>query len=163
MLKRRKIIGMYMTQVVCDKCGKEMRCTNILCSYPAQYCYSCDQCGTSFCTTTKSGTIEYEFEEDKDAYFNKLQNQAVARVKNKKGVTHLKKKLNIPVKICPYCQTQLEGDAMKTPYGGTHLIYECPNNCKLTFAESNIFLPKDDESVFRYEEEEIDVCTTLLP
>ena len=76
---------MYMTQVVCEKCGQEMSCTDTLCSYPAQYCYSCDRCGTSFCTTTKSGTIEYEFEEDKDAYFNKLQNQAVAQVKNKKG------------------------------------------------------------------------------
>ena len=66
MLKKRKIIGMYMTQVVCEKCGQEMRCTHTLCSYPAQYCYSCGRCGTSFCTTTKSGTIEYEFEEEVD-------------------------------------------------------------------------------------------------
>ena len=42
---------------------------------------------------------------------------------------------------------------MKTPNGETHLIYECPNNCELTFSESNIFLPKDDESVIEYEEE----------
>ena len=66
MLKRRKVKAMYVTQVVCEKCGEEMCCTQVLCSYPAQYCYSCGQCGTSFCTTTKSGTIEYEFEEEVD-------------------------------------------------------------------------------------------------
>lgn len=64
MLRKRKIKSMYITQVICEECGKEMRCTHTLCSYPAQYCYQCMICGTTDCSIIKSGTIEYEFEED---------------------------------------------------------------------------------------------------
>ena len=167
MLKKYKIKNIYITRAICDKCGGELIPIDIcLTIYPAQYSYKCENPDCDgyaiFQEDELPGKLEYEFEEEKDTYFNKLQNQAVAQVKNKKDITYLKRKLTIPVKICPYCQTQLEGEAMKTPYGGTHLIYECPNNCKLTFSESDIFLPKDDESVIKYEEEDIK-CTTLLP
>lgn len=167
MLKKRKVKAIYVKEAICDKCGSPMESTGMVFStLPEQYSYKCtnEDCDghETFWSYDCPGQVEYEFEEEKDAYFNKLQNQAVAQVKNKKDIAYLKKKLTIPVKFCPYCQTQLEGDAMKTPCGGTHLIYECPNNCKLTFSESNIFLPEDDESVIKYEEEDIK-CTTLLP
>ena len=63
MLKKQKVKAMYVTQVVCEECGEEMRCTHVLGSHPAQYCYKCSTCGATDCSTTKSGTIEYEFEE----------------------------------------------------------------------------------------------------
>lgn len=66
MIQKKKVKSMYMVQIVCEKCGKPMRCTYTLCSYPAQYCYECLSCGTSTRSTTKSGTIEYEFEEEND-------------------------------------------------------------------------------------------------
>lgn len=66
MLKRRKVKAMYVSQVVCEECGEEMRCTHVLCTYPAQYCYKCSTCGATDCSTIKSGTVEYEFEEEVD-------------------------------------------------------------------------------------------------
>lgn len=66
MLKRQKVKAMCVTQVVCEECGEEMRCTHVLCSNPAQYCYKCSTCGATDCSTVKSGTIEYEFEEEID-------------------------------------------------------------------------------------------------
>lgn len=66
MIQKRKVKAMYMVRVVCDECGKPMRSTLTLCSYPAQYCYECLDCGTSTRSTTKSGTIEYEFEDEEN-------------------------------------------------------------------------------------------------
>ncbi len=167
MLKKRKIKAMYMKVAICNKCGSPMESTGmVLSTWPEQYPYKCmnENCDgyETFWGNDRPGQIAYEFEEEKDADFNKLQNQAVARVKNKEGITYLKKKLTVPTKICPHCSAHLEGEAMITPRGETHLIYDCPNNCKLTFAESNEFLSKDNKDVISYEEE-VDVCTTLLP
>lgn len=64
MLKRRKVKAMYVTQIVCEQCGEEMRCTHTLCTYPAIYCYECRNCNTSDSSRVPSGTVEYEFEED---------------------------------------------------------------------------------------------------
>ena len=162
MLKKRKVKAMYITEAICDNCGGRLVPTDIcLTTYPAQYPYQCKNPDCDYHATfwedERPGKLVCELEEEEDDYFNKLQNQAVAQVRNKKGIVYLRKKTTIPIKICPYCQTQLEGDAMKTPYGGTHLVYECPNGCELTFDECNIYLSKDDESVFSYEEDENNV------
>lgn len=64
MLKKKKVKTMYITQIVCGKCGGKMQHTHTLYSYPAQYCYECEKCSISTISTTRSGIIEYEFEED---------------------------------------------------------------------------------------------------
>lgn len=64
MIQKRKVKAMYVVQIVCEECGKPMRYTHTLCTYPAQYCYECLSCGTSTTSTTKNGSIEYEFEDE---------------------------------------------------------------------------------------------------
>lgn len=64
MIQKRKVKAMYIVQIVCEKCGKPMCCTHTLCTYPAQYCYGCLNCGTSTISTTKNGSVEYEFEDE---------------------------------------------------------------------------------------------------
>lgn len=66
MIKRRKVKSMYIVQVVCEECGKPMRCSYALCSCPAQYCYECANCGATLRSTTKDGSIEYEFEDEEN-------------------------------------------------------------------------------------------------
>lgn len=67
MLKKRKVKAIYVTQMVCDDCGSDnIVCTHVLCSYPAQYCYKCRNCGATSSSTQKNGDIEYEFEEEVD-------------------------------------------------------------------------------------------------
>lgn len=64
MIQKRKVKAMYVVQIVCEECGKPMRCTHTLCTYPAQYCYECLSCKTSTTSTTENGSIEYEFEDE---------------------------------------------------------------------------------------------------
>lgn len=171
MLKKRKVKTIYIKMAVCDKCRSELVSTGeCLTSNPAQYPYKCSNPNCDgyeiFQEYERPGQIEYEFEEEKDANFNKLQNQAVARVKNKDGITVLKKKVITPTKFCPYCQAQLDCDTMKSSLGDIHFMYECPNGCQLSWKESNEYILKDDENsknIISYEEEEVDICTTLLP
>lgn len=66
MLKKRIVKRLVVHQVVCDKCGKEMVCAQVLASYPPQYCYCCPTCETGEVSQIKSGTVEYEFEEEED-------------------------------------------------------------------------------------------------
>lgn len=64
MLKKKKVKTIYITQIVCEKCGGEMQCTDTLCSYPEQYRYQCSKCNISVTSTTRDGAIECEFEEE---------------------------------------------------------------------------------------------------
>lgn len=64
MIQKRKVKAMYVVQIVCEECGKPMRCSHTLCTYPAQYCYYCPDCDTHTTSITRAGTTEYEFEDE---------------------------------------------------------------------------------------------------
>ena len=64
MIQKRKVKAMYVVQIVCEECGKPMRSSYTLCTYPAQYCYYCPDCDTQTTSTTKNGAVEYEFEDE---------------------------------------------------------------------------------------------------
>lgn len=66
MFKQRVVKRIIMNQMICDKCGKEMYCSQTFMTYPPQYAYTCEDCGGSELSYEKSGTIRYEFEEEEN-------------------------------------------------------------------------------------------------
>ncbi len=64
MVKKRKIIGMHEERLVCDECGTEMRCNEVLLSCPAQYVYYCPKCHKREVYQEKYHRVVYEYEEE---------------------------------------------------------------------------------------------------
>ena len=62
MVQKRKVKAMYIVQIVCEECGKPMRCTHTLCTYPAQYCYECLNCGTMNVTDGNSAVFDIQIQ-----------------------------------------------------------------------------------------------------
>lgn len=63
-IRRKKVKAIYFNAFHCPECGSELYRDNItLTTYPAQYCYYCNDCG--FRTTSfQTPGYEYEFEDD---------------------------------------------------------------------------------------------------
>ena len=60
--KRVKVIPFYIS-AICPECGEELKMGDtVLMTYPAQYCYSCENCGFTTTSTEKFPHIEYERE-----------------------------------------------------------------------------------------------------
>lgn len=65
-LKKRKVTGMYLVDMYCDKCGEPMEISPmVLSSYPPIYQYNCKKCGhTASSRGVHYPRIEYEYSDE---------------------------------------------------------------------------------------------------
>ncbi len=67
MVKKIKVKSIYLVNLLCDKCGKEMISSGfVIMTAPPQIQYNCE-CGHSITTSKKYPSIEYEYEENENA------------------------------------------------------------------------------------------------
>ena len=151
MIKKREVKSIFIIEGICDKCGGHMVSTGeCLTSNPPQYPYECEHCNHReiYYDYNKPGKIEYEFYPIQEP---SLMERTMNLFKNESKPITLTRKQNIDIiKNCPHCNTILDSDVIKTPSGNPHIIYSCPNNCKLSYKEENEYL-NNREEIFSYE------------
>lgn len=74
----------------------------------------------------------------------------------------LVRKYRINQKYCPHCMAIMDCDVIEFRPGIYHIMYECPNDCELTYEEEREWVQDDTRSLIYYEEEELNICTELL-
>lgn len=166
MLTKRYVKKAYILEAYCDKCGSKMESAGVVYNtYPEQYPYKCTnkKCDgfITFQGNECPGKLLYEFEEVESP---NLLDSVIMRAKNQTNVNpvRLERKLTVPDKLCPYCNTILKYDIMKIPVNRIQIMYECPNYCKLTFEESNEFIEDSNISdIISYEEESECITSSL--
>lgn len=64
MVKGRKIISMCEERLICDECGTEMKCTEVLMSSLPQYVYCCPKCHKHEVCRDRYPRTAYTYEEE---------------------------------------------------------------------------------------------------
>ena len=154
MVKKREVKSIFIIEGMCDKCGGRMVSTGeCLTSNPAQYPYECENCSHRevYYDYNRPGRIEYEFYPIQEP---SLMERTINLFKNEHKPVILTRKQNIDIiKSCPHCNAILDSEIIKTSSGEKlHIIYSCPNDCKLSYKEENEFLLNNREENFSYEQ-----------
>lgn len=152
MIKKREVKSIFIIEGICDKCGGRMVSTGeCLTSNPAQYPYECEHCNHKeiYYDYNRPGKIEYEFYPIQES---NLMERTINLFKNEDKPVRLTRRQDVDaIKNCPHCNAILDSDIIKTPSRNPHIIYSCPNNCKLSYKEENEFL-KNHKEIFSYEQ-----------
>jgi hypothetical protein len=61
-----------------------------------------------------------------------------------------------PIRACPHCNTIMNKDIILLSEKTAQVVYECPNNCALSFNESYIWVENTPDLIY-YEEVKEDV------
>lgn len=153
MIKKREVKSIFIIEGICDKCGGHMVSTGeCLTSIPAQYPYECEHCNHReiYYDYNRPGRIEYEFYPIPEP---SLMERTINLFKDEHKPVILTKKQDVDIiKSCPHCNAILDSEVIKTSSGNPHIIYSCPNNCKLSYKEENEFLSNGGKEIFSYEQ-----------
>lgn len=153
MIKKREVKSIFIIEGICDKCGGHMVSTGeCLTSIPAQYPYECEHCSHReiYYDYNRPGKIEYEFYPIQEP---SLMERTINLFKNEDKPVRLIRKQDIDtIKNCPHCNAILDSEVIKDPLGNPHIIYSCPNECKLSYQEENEFLLNNRKEIFSYEQ-----------